>query len=121
MRQAQVRRIRQDEVSELRRLAAQDDHEVLAPTHVVVKNGCIVGYLSIGAIPTVNVWMSTEHTEARDSIAVLGQLDAIVDHGGIPMYFMPCDEKSPFFKVMDKLGFRKLFKQVLHYKSFTGD
>jgi len=117
MRAAQVRRIREDEHEKLSQLAAADNHIVLFPTHVVEKAGEIVGYLSIGAIPTVNLWMDSERVKASDSIAVLGQLDAIMDDSGIATYFMPCDEKSPYYRVMEKLGFEPIFKSVLHIKN----
>jgi hypothetical protein len=50
-----VRRIRPDEVEELGARAKKDDHEVVLPTHVVLKNGEIVGYLSVGAVPLVHL------------------------------------------------------------------
>lgn len=107
---ARIRRIGPEDVEELRRLAAADSHVVLAPTHVVEKDGGIVGYLSIGAIPIVNVWMDSAQLGPRDSVAVLGQLDAIMDHAGQPLYYMPCDGESPFHPVMERLGFGPLME-----------
>lgn len=110
---ARIRRIEPNELQELRERAAQDDHVVLAPTHVVEKEGEIVGYLSIGAIPIVNVWMDSQRLGPRDSVAVLGQLDAVMDYAGQPTYFMPCDPSSPFHPVMEKLGFDPLMETQL--------
>jgi len=107
---ARIRQVRMGEVDGLRERAAEDDHVVLAPTHVVEKDGKIVGYLSIGAIPIVNVWMDSKQLGPRDSVAVLGQLDAVMDYAGQPTYFMPCDPSSPFHPVMEKLGFGSLME-----------
>ena len=117
MRSAQIRRIREDEREKLAELAAADDHIVLFATHVVEKNGEIVGYLSIGAVPIVNLWMDSKRVKSNDSIAVIGQLDAIMDDSGTPTYFMPCDEKSPYQPYMERSGFEAILKTVLHIKS----
>ena len=110
MMDVRIRRMESSELQELRERAARDDHVVLAPTHVVEKGGEIVGYLSIGAIPIVNVWMDSTQMGPRDSVAVLGQLDAVMDYAGQPAYYMPCDKGSPFYPVMDKLGFGSLME-----------
>ncbi len=107
---ARIRRVEPGELPELRERAAQDDHVALWPTHVVEKDGEIVGYLSIGAIPIVNVWMDSRQLGPRDSLSVLGQLDAVMDYAGQPTYFMPCDAASPFHPVMEKLGFGSLME-----------
>lgn len=108
---ARIRRINPaKDLRDLRERAAADDHVVLTPTHVVEKDGEIVGYLSIGAVPIVNVWMDSEKLGPRDSVAVLGQLDAVMDYAGQPLYYMPCDKASPFSPVMEKLGFARLME-----------
>ena len=117
MRSAQIRRIREDEQEKLVELAAADDHIVLFPTHVVEKNGEIVGYLSIGAIPIVNLWMDSKRVKSTDSIAVIGQLDAIMDDSGTPTYYMPCSENSPYHPYMERAGFQAALKTNLYVKS----
>lgn len=117
MNRAKVRRIKPEEVALLTELAAKDDHIVLGATHVILKGDEITGYLSIGGITTVNVWLDSEKMKAPDTINALGQLDAILENAGVENYFMPCSEDSPFFQVMDKIGFRKIFKTVMHLKS----
>lgn len=110
---AQIRRIRDNEISELLERAADDNHVVLAPTHVVEKAGEIVGYLSVGAVPIVNVWMDSRRMGPADSVRVLSQLDAVMDYAGQPTYFMPCSQESPFHSVMDKIGFEHLMDTQL--------
>jgi hypothetical protein len=113
---ARIRRIRPEEVPELHALAANDRHVVLAPTHVVVKDGEIVGYLSIGAVPVVHVWMDSGAVQARDSLAVLSQLDAVMDHAGAPVYLMPCAKDSPYLPHMERMDFRELWDTTLFIK-----
>ena len=106
-----VRRVHSFEVAELVERAAADDHEVLLPTHVVERAAAdeqlddhgrpvkeeLVGYLSIGAVPVVNVWMDSKKLKVRDSLTMLGQLEAIMNHSGMDAYFLPCAEKSPYY------------------------
>lgn len=117
MRAAQVRRIQEDELEKVKELAASDDHVTLFPTHVVEREGEIIGYISLGAIPTVNLWMHSEKVQARDSVHIMGQIDAIMNDSGMNMYYMPCDGKSPFYPVMEKFGFKRIMKTVLHIKN----
>lgn len=104
------------ELAELVRLAAEDDHGVLCPTHLVVKDGAIVGYLSLDATPIVNVWLHSKKVRAVDSVALLRRLDEEMQARGKPEYVMPCCEISPFYPHMDRLGFNRLGAAVFHQR-----
>lgn len=91
--------------AEALQVAAQEDgHAVLAPTHVLEKDGKIVGFLSVAAIPTVFMWMHTKETNMRDSLCVQNFLDNLVAQHNVA-YMMPCKQDSPFYEHMEKLGF----------------
>jgi hypothetical protein len=89
--------------------AALDDggHGVFYPTDVIVKNGEMVGWLSVGFIPTCYLWLSTKHLTARDSVNILQVIEGVQRRLGAPALVMPCKPTSPFRPVMGKLGFQQ--------------
>jgi hypothetical protein len=98
--------------------AKTDDHVVLFPTHAVWKGGEIVGYGSINATPIVNVWLHSEKIGPRDSVQLLGVAEALATTQGLKQIIMPCAENSPFYPMMDKLGFHRLGFTSLNVKQF---
>ena len=47
---------------------------VIAPTHLIVKAGAVVGYASIGTV-TVNTWVHTHRVTARESFTLLQECE----------------------------------------------
>lgn len=88
--------------------AAADSHTLLSPTHAVKKDGKIIGYVSILAMPIVHAWMDRESATVRDTLATQAQIEAIVRDRGVNQYYMPCQENSPYFPVLRKLGMTDL-------------
>ena len=97
--------------------AKADDHLVLFPSHVVCKNGKIVGYGSINKTPIVNVWLSSKEIGPRDSMQLLSIAESIASSNGLDQIIMPCAEKSPFFPLMERMGFTRLGFTSLNVKS----
>src|SRR5688572_15550674 len=60
-----------NQLSALNECAAADQHVAIAPTHLVLKGEQVVGYGSLGGMPTMHVWMDTRHTNALDSVRML--------------------------------------------------
>ncbi len=101
----QIRRPTEQDITILLDLAKQDGHGIVCPTHCVLKNEQIVGYVSVGAVPTVLLWLDTKRVYARDSRAVLNfVINAAADRGAAYVN-VPCNEDSPFRLYMDRLGF----------------
>lgn len=105
-----------EELKALIELAKKDDHVVLGATHILTKNDEIVGYMSIGGITHVHNWFDTENVTASDSIIAISQAEAIMASQGVKNYIVACDEQSPFFSKMDRLGFKALFNTNLFTK-----
>ena len=57
--------------------AAADNHPVLAPSHVMVKGGQVIGYLSLGSLPTVQAWFDSKNKHALDSLKMIEQGEEI--------------------------------------------
>lgn len=105
-----VRPVRPEDIERLQHAASEDNHRVLAPTHVVTKSDEIVGYLSLGAVPVVHVWMDTKKVKVRDTLAVLTTMENIASNKGWGLICLPCSDQSPYLPFMDKFGYANLGK-----------
>lgn len=90
----------------LEHAAAEDDHIVIDPTHVIHKGGEIVGYIS--ARPTVHWWMHTKKCGPRDSLAVMHALETLLRERGHEEYVILCATNSPYHPLMTRLGYQHL-------------
>ena len=108
-----------DKIEALRAAAADDNHGVVAPTHVMVKGGEVVGYLSLGAMPTVHLWFDSKQAHASDSLKMMEMGELILQERGVRQYAIACAEESPFTAQMERLGYRKLGATVLWVKELT--
>ena len=97
--------------------AGADAHCVIAPTHVLMKGGEVLGYFSLGALPTVQAWFDSNHKHAADSLKMIEHGETIFREQGVRMYAICCAEESPFTPHMERLGFRKLGTTVVWIKN----
>ena len=96
--------------------AAQlNGHLCPCPTHKVVKEGQIVGALSMGVVPVVLVWQHTELVTARDSINLLSVTESIMANN-FKTWLMPCAKDSPYYGLMPKFGYEKGGDFTLFFK-----
>lgn len=87
--------------------AASDEDGVLNPTHMVLKNGEIVGAISIQVF-CGSWWMHSKKTKGRESLTVFQVMDSLLADRKIFKYLIPCKDTSPYYKLMEKIGFRKI-------------
>ena len=87
--------------------AELDNDGIFDPTHAVIRNGEIVGAVSI-AVACGSWWMDSKKVKRRDSLMVFRILDALFADRRILRYLMPCKETSPFYKIMERVGFKKM-------------
>lgn len=101
-----------EQFNELCSLCLADDHGVVAPTHLMLKDNKIVGYFSLGAVPVVFSWFSTKELAVRDSTALILQAEtafASMYGRDVPARAaVPCPIKSPFHPLMPSLGYLNL-------------
>lgn len=90
--------------------ASQDNHANIYPSHVVERNGEIIGAASIARIPLLLIWSHSSNVSARDSMHLKRVYDSIMETKGYPKYFVACDETSPYNSYMDKFGCDKVCK-----------
>lgn len=98
--------------------AAKDGHCPICPTQEAVKDGEIVGAVSLGSVPLVHVWMDSKRVKARDSVRLLRELEERAARMGFRVICCPCTDSSPYRPVMERLGFldgggmRLFYKQI---------
>lgn len=115
----QIRRCKPEDLEALRTSAKADEHAAFRPSHVVTKNGEIIGCLEIATIPMVMFWMHTEKAKARDCVAVKTFYENFTANlgGGQTLVAVPCAEKSPLLPFMEQMGYvdakQKLFLKEL--------
>lgn len=97
-----------EEFDELAKLAKDDRHGLYMPTHVVRKNGTMVGYLSIGNPGAVIVfgWFSTKEMSSRESFHLVNTAEGIVTGPKGNVICFPIPKDSPFHSNMESMGYK---------------
>jgi hypothetical protein len=115
-----MRKIRTEEIEALRDLAQDDKHEVIAPSHVFIKGGEIVGYASIAQVPMVLPWFHTTRCHPADSHYFINQVENLIaecmPNNGQDLICVPFVPGSPFEPHIEKLGFVNAGKVNLAFK-----
>ena len=102
---------------ELHEAAGEDNHTVLSPTHIMVRDGKLIGYLSLNGLPTVHAWFDSGHKHALDSLKMIEHGETIFRQQGVRNFAVACAEQSPFAPHMERMGFKKLGTTVLWMKT----
>ena len=100
---------------ELDALAKENNHQLWAPTHVVRKEGVIVGGLSIGGVPLVNVFYGPK-IRAQDTFIVQDETEKVIKENMWKDYLVSLSPDSPMYKHASKWGLIELGNTFLHYK-----
>ncbi len=58
----------------------------VAPTHIVTKSGQCVGYLSVGGLPVVTVYLDPAQVKPRASLSIAAVVDDIMAQRQVPLY-----------------------------------
>ena len=114
-----VRAIRAEDVPALVRAAEADNHVVLAPTHLVVRGGEILGYASVGAVPLVLTWLDSKKVKARDMMYLVNLAENMVGTAGqaqAGVVCVPCAEDSPIYPHMGALGYEQYGRVMFNLK-----
>jgi len=96
--------------------AARDSHRVVGATHLIEKDGLVVGYASLGGVPLVNVWLDSQRVSPRESVSLLNLGENLLAAQGSAAVLMPCAEQSPFSPLMGRLGYERLGPTTLYMK-----
>jgi hypothetical protein len=98
--------------------AQLDDHYLLAPTHVVMRDDEVVGAFNTG--PMVNWWMDSKKCGREDSRFVLMALETLQHQNGLNTYIMLCADTSPYKKRMENFGFQEVGATNIFVRKLDG-
>lgn len=107
-----------EDASRLEVAAAADNHGVAAPSHVICRGREIIGYLSIGTVPSVYMWLDSKAMHARDTVDVVNFYENYIAGSGASGFFLPVPDASPLRPFVEKLGYNLVAKTTLFFKSF---
>jgi hypothetical protein len=100
--------------------ARADGSAVFNATQVVIKNKEVVGYLSIGAVPTTLCWLHKTKMQVRDSLAVNSFIENYVRNVcNSNIVIFPCHKSSPLYEYMTRVGYVASPEDVMFYKDLT--
>ena len=103
-----IRKVTEADIPILTALAKADSHSVVFPTHVVEHGQQMIGYISLGAVPTVLVWLDSSRATIRDSMAVSNFFENMVSANGGTSIMLPCNDNSPFRPYIEQVGYVNL-------------
>lgn len=115
---ATVRPIRPEDAEAVRAAAAEDGHQLVAPTHVVERDGEIIGALSVGVVPLVLAWGHSTKSRTRDAVhtvSVIENLLALASPAGT-VVAIPSVAECPFAGTLQALGYSQHGTVTLNLK-----
>lgn len=102
-----------EQETEALQAARANNDSIIHPTHVVERDGEIIGASSIARVPILLIWNHTERVSARDSMHLKRVYDSIMETKGFPKYFIACNERSPYNSYMKRFGYKPIWKTEL--------
>ena len=93
--------------------AIADKDNMTVPTHVVEKNGKIVGGWSLGKIPLVLVWHKSDEINAKESLILNNTFRSIMNDRGEGPFIIACNGHSPYIRHMKRFGFNPVWETNL--------
>ena len=81
-------------------------HGAHAPTHVYERDGELVGYASLGAIPLLTGWLDHEKVSSAEGRECVARIEAIAADFGMRIICMPTTNDCRFKDDMGPMGYR---------------
>ena len=118
----QVPRIRPatpEDVERIARAASADGCGSLFPTHSIDKQGECVGFLSLGVVPMVGLWVHSTKFHPRDTLNMVAFIDDAMNARGLGTYAIPLHKGSKFSQYLEPLGCIRGGEFEMFYKTST--
>src|SRR5213079_758838 len=100
-----IRRVTEADLPLLAKIAEADKNAVICPTHCVMRDDYVIGYLSVGSVPLVLMWMDTQRANIRDSMTAVNFFENLASERGASLVAIPCNEDSPFRGYIEQAGY----------------
>ena len=106
-----------NDLEQLVKAAAADNHLVLAPSFAIEKGGEIAGYIGLNSCAFFQGWFSTKLINARDSALIFNQVENFCRLDRQNQLLLALPRTSPFDEIMERFGYRHLADAGLHHKT----
>ena len=97
--------------------AADDDHRVICPSHIIHQNGQIAGYVGLNSLPVWQGWFHTKRIKGRDSMILFSQCDNFFRMQGVRVAGFFVQKNSPFYDLCGHMGYEQLDEGKLMVKA----
>lgn len=98
--------------------ARKDNHDVYYPTHMIEKEGEVIGYFSICSIPIVEFWMHSTKVKPIESAMMINFGENLVRNTGHKQVFITVGTNSNYYPVIEKhFGYKKIYDTVILAKN----
>lgn len=109
-----VRKIRdEDERKAVIEAAVADNDQMQVPSHIIEKNGKIVGGWALANVPLVLVWHKSDAINAKESLYLNNTCRSIMNDRSDAPFVIACNNHSPYMNYMEKLGFKPIWETNL--------
>jgi len=109
-----IRTFQPEDARALHAAVQADQAELIAPTHVLERDGQIVGYGSAGFVRLLAGWTAPAVDDAT-SAAALQDLEQAAANAGARLVLVACSNDCRFKRLMKQQGYREGSKQVTLY------
>lgn len=116
---ARIRPATPEDVGQIEKAAKEDGCGLLYPTHVVQKNKKVAGFISLGVVPMVGLWLDSKEIKARDTVNVCSFIDDAMAHRNVLTYAIPLHYGSKFTQHLSELGCIPVGQHSLFFKTST--
>jgi hypothetical protein len=97
-----------EKFDELLARAAEDKAFVYYPTHIIEKDGEVIGFFSIGANPVILAHFDRQKCSAKDTIKAIEIGENFMRALGHKNYTLLCETESPFYPLLEKMGYKNI-------------
>lgn len=106
----EVRKIKSKEEQDYaKKEAVNNGFSIHNPSHILYDaQGNVAGAWALGTTPLVQVWSHTNRMKKLDSMYHNETLAALMHEKGCNEFYIACDNYSPYYKHMDKFGYKSL-------------
>ena len=112
-----LRKIHDADIKQLvARKAEEDGDNMQFPSHVVMKDGEVVGGWNMGQIPLLMCWHHSEKVSAKDSLIINSTVESMMSHNGINQWWMACNSQSPYMGFFEKFGHNLIWSTNIIHK-----
>lgn len=107
-----------EEISTLQKVALEDNHIIIYPTHTVFRGSEVIGGFSLFTMPVLMFWMHSGKAKLRDSLQVNCAINTLAREKGLTSFALLYNESSPYAPHLEKtFKYEKLCQTNLAMKS----